>query len=68
MKGKLSLSLLGGLSLFSSSSVFAHISPSGEGVMGVLLHPFTGLDHLPMLIFIGIGIAYLIRKQREQDD
>jgi hydrogenase/urease accessory protein HupE len=68
MKGKLSLSLLGGLSLFFSSSIFSHISPSGEGVMGVLLHPFTGLDHLPMLIFIGIGIAYLIRKQREQDD
>jgi hydrogenase/urease accessory protein HupE len=68
MKGKLSLSLLGALSLFFSSSIFAHISPSGEGVMGVLMHPFTGLDHLPMLIFVGIGVAYLIRKQREQDD
>jgi hydrogenase/urease accessory protein HupE len=68
MKGKLSLSLLGGLSLFFSSSIFAHISPSGEGMMGVLMHPFTGLDHSPMLIFIGIGIAYLIRKQREQND
>ena len=68
MKSKLSLSLLSGLSLFYSSSIFAHISPSGKGVMGVLMHPFTGLDHLPMLIFIGIGIAYFIRKQREQDD
>ncbi len=68
MKGKLYLSLLGAWSLFFSSPVFAHISLSGEGVMGVLLHPFTGLDHLPMLLFIGIGIAYLIRKQREQDD
>ena len=68
MKGKLSSSLLGGLSLFFSSSIFAHISPSGEGMIGVLMHSFTGLDHLPMLIFIGIGIAYLIRKQREQDD
>ena len=68
MKGKLFSSLLGGLSLLFSSSILAHISPSGEGVMGVLMHPFTGLDHLPMLIFIGIGIAYLIRKQREQDD
>ena len=68
MKGKLYLILMGGLSLFFSSSVSAHISPSGEGVMGILMHSFTGLDHLPMLIFIGIGIAYLIRKQREQDD
>jgi hydrogenase/urease accessory protein HupE len=68
MKSKLSLSLLGALSLFFSSSIFAHISPSGEGVMGVLMHPFTGLEHLPMLIFIGFGIAYFIRKQREQDD
>ena len=68
MKDKLYLSLLGGLSLFFSSSVFAHISPSGEGLMGVLLHPFTGLDHLPMLIFVGIGIAYLVKKQREQDN
>jgi len=68
MKGKLYLILLGGLSLFFSSSVSAHISSSGEGVMGILMHSFTGLDHLPMLIFIGIGIAYLIRKQREQDD
>lgn len=68
MKSKLFLFLLGALSLFFSSSVFAHISPSGEGLMGVLLHPFTGLDHLPMLIFVGIGIAYLVRKQREQDD
>lgn len=68
MKGKLYLSLLSGLSFLFSSSAFAHINPSGEGVMGFFLHPFTGLDHLPLLIFVGIGIAYLIRKQREQDD
>jgi len=68
MKGKLSLSVLGGLSLFFSSPLLAHISPSQEGVMGGLLHPFTGLDHLLMLAFIGIGMAYLVRKQRKQDD
>lgn len=68
MKSKLFLSLLGGLSLFFSSSLFAHISPSGEGLVGVFMHPFTGLDHVLMMIFIGIGIAHLVRKQREQDD
>lgn len=68
MIGKLYLSLLSGLSLLSSSNAFAHIDTSREGAMSVLAHFIASPDHLPMLVFIGIAVAYFVRKQRQQDD
>ena len=68
MKGKLFPLFLGGLTLLFSSTAAAHITPSGEGAMGVITHLLAGPDHLPMLILVGIGVAYFVRKQRQQDD
>ena len=68
MKGTLFSSLLGGLTLLFSSTVTAHIAPSGEGVTGAMTHLLLGPDHLPMLILLGIGVVYLVRQQRNQDD
>ena len=68
MKGKLFSSLLGGLTFLFSSSASAHITPSGEGAVGVITHLFAGPDHLPMLVLIGIGVVYFARKQRQQDE
>ena len=67
MRTKFFTSLTIVLSLFFSAPVFAHISETSDGWMGALLHPFTGTDHLLMIIFIGIGIAYNIRKYRNLD-
>ena len=67
MRSRINSALISVLSLFASSSVFAHISPAGEGWTGVFLHPFTGSGHLLMLVFLGIGIAYIVLKSRQAD-
>ena len=67
MRSRISITLVSVLSLLSSSSVFAHISQSPEGWTGLFLHPFTGADHLLMLVFLGAGFAYFIRKHRQQN-
>jgi hydrogenase/urease accessory protein HupE len=67
MRSRIYIALTSVLSLFFSSSVFAHISQSPEGWTGILLHPFTGADHLLMLVFFGVGLAYYIRKNRQSD-
>ena len=68
MKGKLYLSLLSGSSLLTSSTVFAHVDTSGDGTMGVLAHLLAGPHHLPMLILVGIGVAWFVRRQRREGD
>lgn len=68
MKGKLFSSLLGGLTLLFSSTVTAHIAPSGEGVTGAMTHLLTGPYHLPMLALLGVGVVYFARQQRRRDD
>jgi len=50
-----------------SSSVLAHNSDAGEGLMSILMHPLTGI-HLLMMIVGGICIAYIIKKNRQLDD
>ena len=62
------LKIMTGLSLVFSSSLVAHTGDSGTGLIGVLLHPFTGIDHLLMLVVVGIGIAYFIRKHRNVNE
>ena len=57
MRNSLCFLLISGLALFFSAPVFGHVSHSGEGLMSIVLHPFTGLDHLLMLILVVGGIA-----------
>lgn len=68
MKGKLYLSLLSGSALLTSPTVFAHIDTSGDGSMGVLAHLLAGPHHLPMLILVGMAVAWFVRKQRGEGD
>jgi hydrogenase/urease accessory protein HupE len=68
MRPRMFVALLSVMSLFFSPLVFAHISKSPEGWTGIFLHPFTGADHLLMLVFLGIAIAYFIRKSRQPDE
>jgi hydrogenase/urease accessory protein HupE len=67
MQIRIALILLSGMSLFFSSSAFAHMSPSEGGLMSTLLHFLTGLHHLPLLILVGIGIVYFIHKNRKAE-
>jgi len=55
------------LAMTFSSSVLAHNSDAGEGLMSILMHPLTGI-HLLMMIVGGICIAYIIKKNRQLDD
>jgi hydrogenase/urease accessory protein HupE len=67
MLARLFIALTGAVSVLFSPLVFAHINKSPEGWMGVFLHPFTGVDHWMMLLILGIGIAYYIKKTRQSD-
>ena len=58
------LTILSGLSLIFSSSLLAHTSDSGTGLMGGLLHPFTGIDHLLLLFLAVICIISILRWQK----
>ena len=68
MRPRISVALLSTMSLFFSPLVFAHINKSPEGWTGVFLHPFTGVDHLLMLVILVVGIAYYVRKTRQSDE
>jgi len=68
MRIKNLLTIMTGLSIAFSSSLLAHIDDSGTGLMGVLLHPFTGIDHLLMLVLVGVGIAFVIRKRHNSTE
>ncbi len=61
------LSIMTGLSLVCSSSLMAHTGDAGAGLIGGLLHPFTGIDHLLMLV-VGVGIAYFVRKHYRSNE
>jgi len=62
------LKIMTGLSLVFSSSLVAHTGDSGTGLIGVLLHPFTGIDHLLMLVVVCVGIAYYVRKHYRSNE
>ena len=67
MPTRMIFTLISALSVFFSSSVIAHISQPGEGLIRIILHPFTGLDHLLTLILVGVGIVsarFLYRRFR----
>ena len=57
------LKIIPGLSLLFSPSLLAHIGDSGTGLIGVLLHPFTGIDHLLLLFLAIIFIICFVRRQ-----
>jgi len=66
MKSKIYFILFSGFSLLFSVPVFAHISESGGGVFGGLLHMFTG-EHLLTLALVGVfivGVTHLYRRFR----
>jgi hydrogenase/urease accessory protein HupE len=67
MRSKFLITLTAVLALILSFPVFAHITETSDGWAGALLHPFTGIDHLLMLLFIGVAIVYNVRKFRKLD-
>ena len=62
MKNRICILLVSALLLMFSPSLFAHISHSGEGLLSILLHPFTGVDHLLTVVLVSVGIAYSIYR------
>lgn len=62
MRNRIYILLASVLLLMFSPGVSAHISHSGEGLISILLHPFTGVDHILTLILVGVGIAYSIHR------
>ena len=67
MRSKFLITLTAVLALILSFPVFAHITEKSDGWTGALLHPFTGIDHLLMMLFIGVAIVYNVRKFRKLD-
>jgi len=57
-----------GLSVAFASSLVAHVDDSSVGLGGVLLHPFTGIDHFLMMVLAGFGIAYYVRKHYHSNE
>lgn len=68
MKNKIYFTLVSGLLLLFPISVWAHIGDSGGGLIGVLMHPFTGIDHILMMVLVGAVIVYYIRKHRRPSE
>ena len=62
------LKIMTGLSLVFSSLVMAHSGGSGPGLIGAFLHPFTGIDHLLILVVAGVGIAFVIKKRHNPNE
>jgi len=62
------LSIMTGLSLLCSSSLMAHTGDASVGLIGVLLHPFTGIDHLLMLVLVGACIIYFLKSGRHRNE
>ena len=55
------LKIMTGLSLIFSSSLLAHTSESSTGLIGHLLHSFTGINHLLLLFLAVICIISVVR-------
>ena len=51
--------LVSGLLFLFSSSVMAHVGVPG----GALPHIFTG-EHLLVMVFVAVGLVFLIKKRR----
>ena len=68
MRSRIYVVLMTVWSLFVSTSASAHITESAGGWTGIFLHPFTGPDHLMMLVFLGAGVVYFIRKYRQSGE
>lgn len=64
MRIRIYITLISVLGLSFSAPVLAHSVATGSGMIGVLLHPFSGFGHLLMLAVVGICISYFIKKQR----
>ncbi len=59
------LKIMTGLSLVFSSSLLAHTSESSTGLIGLLLHSFTGIDHLLLLFLAIICIISIVRRKQK---
>jgi hydrogenase/urease accessory protein HupE len=56
---------LAGSLLIFTSPLWAHTSESTMGLIGVLLHPFTGIGHLLLLFLTVICIVCVKRWQQK---
>ena len=68
MKNRIYFTLVSALLLLTPVSVWAHIDAAGGGVIGVLMHPFTGIDHILMMVLVAAVIMYYIRKHRRPNE
>jgi hypothetical protein len=64
MKNKFYYTLASASLFLNSSAVLAHTSDSGGGLLGGLLHIFTG-EHLLTLALVGVVVAYYIKKRSD---
>ena len=68
MKNRIYFTLVSGLLLLMPVSVWAHIGDAGGGLTGVLMHPFTGIDHILMMVLVAGVIVYYIRKRSRPNE
>jgi len=64
MKNRIYYTLASSLLFLNSSAVLAHTSDSGGGMLGGLLHMFTG-EHLLTLALVGVCVAYYIKRRND---
>jgi hypothetical protein len=66
MKNKICYTITSGSLFLNSSAALAHTSDSGGGMLGGLLHMFTG-EHLLTLALVGVCIAWVARIFKKSD-
>ena len=66
MPSKTFILLISSLLLFSTSPLLAHTGDAGAGVLGLLLHPLTGLDHILMTFLVAVGIVGVYHWRRKR--
>ena len=62
MKNKFYYTLASGSLFLNSTAALAHTSDSGGGLLGGLLHMFTG-EHLLTLALVGVCVAYYKKRR-----
>jgi len=65
MKIRHPLRILAALLLFFTPGLWAHTTESTMGLIGVLLHPFTGTGHLLLLFLAVLCIVCFARWQQK---
>jgi hydrogenase/urease accessory protein HupE len=56
--------IISGLLLSVSSPVVAHTGGPGTGILDLLIHPLTGMDHLLIMFLAAVGVLGFFHWRR----